>query len=162
MQNTWVIVKNKGSTSQLRAQSTAQSRDEGPWHRSFHISLFLIQFSHIVQNFYFITNYSNSGREEKERTKKKKEKRKKERIEQKKEKRKKKKKKKANTKSPRERERERESHLCEAKYLCNCVGDLVVWHINKVFDFSIFLLLLKYLCVHFKDAECLIIVVGAN
>ena len=44
----------------------------------------------------------------------------------------------ANAKSPmereRERERERESPLCEAKCFCNCVGDLVVWHINKVFD----------------------------
>ena len=36
---------------------------------------------------------------------------------------------------------DRESHLCEAKCFHNCVGDLVVWYINEVFDFSIFLLL---------------------
>ena len=40
-----------------------------------------------------------------------------------------------------DRESERESHLCEAKCFCNSVGDLVVWHINKIFDLSIFLLL---------------------
>ena len=45
------------------------------------------------------------------------------------------------TNGDRKGERERESHLCEAKCFCNCVGDLVVWHINKIFDFSIFLLL---------------------
>ena len=45
------------------------------------------------------------------------------------------------TNGDRKSERERESHLCEAKCFCNCVGDLVVRHINKIFDFSIFLLL---------------------
>ena len=73
--------------------------------------------------------------EEKERTEKGRKK--------KKYKKKNKKKKKVDTKSPTETERarERKNHLCETKCFCNCVGDLVVWHINKAFDFSIFLLL---------------------
>ena len=33
------------------------------------------------------------------------------------------------------REREKESHLCQAKYFHNYVENLVVRHINKVFDF---------------------------
>ena len=78
-------------------------------YRSINLSLFLV--SQIVQNFYFLyckqTIAIVGG----------------------------KKKKKANAKSPMERERERERDLCEAKCFCNCVGDLVMRYINKVFDF---------------------------
>ena len=74
--------------------------------------------------------------EEKERTEKGRKKKKRRR-------RRRRRRKKVDTKLPTETERarERKNHLCETKCFCNCVGDLVVWHINKVFDFSIFLLL---------------------
>ena len=51
------------------------------------------------------------------------------------------KKKKKKKPSPQRRERERERELCEKECFYNCAGDLVVWHSNKVYDFSFFLLL---------------------
>ena len=54
---------------------------------------------------------------------------------------KKKKKKPSPQRRHRERKRERERHLCEKECFYNCAGDLVVWHSNKVYDFSFFLLL---------------------
>ena len=112
MHCTWERVKKKGSVGQLGAQTTAQSRDEGPMAqklKSFTLSC-LVQ-SHSIE----LSLLSKPQQQWK----------------------------KANTKLPTEtkRVRERESHLCEAKCFCNCVGDLVVWHINKFFDFSILLLL---------------------
>ena len=123
MHCTWERVKKKGSVGQLGAQTTAQSRDEGPMAqklKSFTLSC-LVQ-SHSIE----LSLLSKPQQQWKAGKKKKKKKRKK-----------------ANTKLPMEtkRVRERESLLCEAKCFCNCVGDLVVWHINKFFDFSILLLL---------------------
>ena len=106
---------------QLGAQSTTQSGDEGLTK----VSIFHSFLSSLVTNYKTFTFYS--GRERKELKRKEEEEEEEEEG-------------KCQVANG-DKDSERERHLCETKCFCNCMGDLVVWLINKTFDFSIFLLL---------------------
>ena len=124
MQSTWERVKNKGLAGQLRAQSTVQSRDEGPTEASiFHSFLSSLVTQYKTFTFYIVNKlqklWEGKGKNKKKKTRQTPSRQQRQRA----------------------RESERESHLHKTKCFCNCVGYMVVRHINKTSDFSIFLLL---------------------